>query len=86
MEGKWKGPVSIGETFTAPDNDGELGFRRVRVIGRHPDDEKMLICQEQASRMKGRRVGEVFLCPELNLRIVFWPESDLEDDGARPAR
>lgn len=67
---KYEGPIEDGMVFTAPDNDGNV-FRRVRVVGHHIDGD--LICEDLPSRYRGRH-GEVFRCPEFNLRVVFKPE------------
>jgi hypothetical protein len=71
MDMKYIGPLEIGQVFTAPDNDGRLGFRRVRLVGFMPDDPETLILEEMPSRVVGRHHGELLKCPELNLRIVF---------------
>lgn len=72
---KYEGPIEVGMVFTAPDNDGQLGYRRVRLLARHPFKDGTLIIEEMKSRMKGRREGEIFPCPEANLRFVFEPEA-----------
>lgn len=71
---RYDGPVEAGMVFTAPDNDGKLGYRRVRVVGRMHGDASTLILEEMPGRCLGRYRGEIFKCPELNLRVVFQPE------------
>lgn len=76
VEVKYDGPIEVGQVFTCPDNDQVLGYRRVRVLAVHPFIEGVLILEEMPSRMKRVRVGEIFACPEVNLRIVFVPEPE----------
>lgn len=76
VEVKYEGELAIGMIFTCPDSDGELGFRRVKVIGRHPDTGDWLI-EELPSRLMTKvrgDIGAIRRCPEINLRIVFVPE------------
>jgi hypothetical protein len=68
---KFEEEVYPGMVLTAPDNDGVLGFRRVRVLAEHPDGGWLI--EDLPSRMRHRPRG-VTRCPELNLRIVFEPE------------
>lgn len=70
---KYEGQIEPGMIFTCPDNDGVLGYRRVRVVGRHFDDPTLLFIEDLPSRIRHRPSG-VLACPELNLRIVFEPE------------
>lgn len=74
MSARYDGPVDVGQIFTAPDNDGILGYRRVRVVGWY--DDTTLVLEEMPGRIRYARSGEIFKCPELNLRIVFQPEED----------
>lgn len=74
--------------LTAPDNDGVLGYRRDKLLARHPDKPHLWIYEALPCRMRkpigrydpatgeraGSGVGEVGLCPEVNLRIVMRPE------------
>lgn len=76
MERRYKGPVEPGMIFTCPDNDGVFGFRRVRVVARRFDDETTLIIEDLPSRVRPTAPVGIYPCPELNLRIVFVPESD----------
>lgn len=71
---RYDGPVEPGMIFTCPDNDGTLGYRRVKVVGRHFDDPSLLFIEDLPSRLRHRPAG-VTSCPELNLRIVFVPEA-----------
>lgn len=73
VEVKYKGPVEAEMVFTAPGGDGELGFRRVRILAEHPDGG--WIYEELPGRMR-TEVGRIGRCPDLNLRIVFVPEAD----------
>jgi hypothetical protein len=70
---KYEGPIEVGMVFTCPDNSGELGFRRVRVLAAHPDGGWIL--EDLPGRMKRENYGP-FRSPELNLRIVFQPEGE----------
>lgn len=76
VERKYEGPLLIGQVFTAPDNDGVLGHRRLKLIGFMPDDPKTLILEEMTSRIRYCRPGEIMKCPELNLRVVFYLEEE----------
>lgn len=73
VERKYDGPIEEGMIFTSPDNDGELGYRRLKVIGADADDG-MLVLKEMPGRIRYAPTGSVFKCPELNLRIVFFLE------------
>lgn len=72
---RYSGPVEPGMVFTAPDNDGKLGYRRVKVIARTIDSD-ILIIEEMPSRIRYVQSGQISKCPETNLRIVFVPEED----------
>jgi hypothetical protein len=69
---RYDGPIERGMVFTAPDNNGTLGFRRIRVLGW--DFDQRVIFEELPSRMR-LPVGDIRRIPELNLRIVFEPEA-----------
>jgi hypothetical protein len=69
--GRYGGPVEEGMVFTCPDNDGLLGYRRVKVVGWY--DDETLILEEMPGRIRST-VGYIFRCPLVNLRIVFVPE------------
>jgi hypothetical protein len=58
--------------FTAPDNDGMLGYRRIRVVGEHIDGGWVI--EDLPSRLMRIGLGSVQRCPDLNLRVVFRPE------------
>lgn len=74
---KYEGPIFVGQVFTAPDNDGVLGFRRVRVLAEHPDGG--LIIEDLVSRCrKAGYLHQPNRMPEFSLRVVFVPE---EPDG-----
>lgn len=70
------GPVEVGQVWTCRDNDGKLGYRRVRVLAEHPDGGWILEdLPSRSTRSRGDRgVGVPFRCPDVNLRIVFVPE------------
>jgi hypothetical protein len=68
---RYTGPLTVGMIMTAPDNDGRLGFRRLRLLAEHPDGG--WIVEDLPSRAR-RSSGSLARCPELNLRIVFVPE------------
>lgn len=74
----YEGPVEPGMVFTCPDNDGVLGYRRVRVVARRFDDERTLIIEDMPSRVYKNMRGGLTPCPEVNLRIVFIPEESDE--------
>lgn len=77
---RYDGPIEPGMVFTAPGNDGKV-LRRDKVIGRMPDDASLLIMEALPCPMRkrlGSGVGELFKCPELNLRVVMRPEVDDE--------
>lgn len=76
---RYTGPVEVGMVFTAPDNNGALGYRRVKVIAEL--DDEMLVLEELASRIRYTTPGEIFKCPKKNLRIVFVPEGELPRRG-----
>jgi hypothetical protein len=69
---RYKGPFEVGMILTCPDNDGELGFRRIRLLAPYPDSD-MWIYEDLPSRLQ-HSSGHVGKLPELNLRIVFEPE------------
>lgn len=71
---RYEGRIEEGQIFTCPDNNGVLGYRRVKVIGRY--DESTLILEEMPGRIRYSQTGSIFKCPELNLRIVFIPEEE----------
>jgi hypothetical protein len=73
---RYTGPLEAGMILTGPDNDGVLGYRRVKLILR--EDDGGWIYEEAPSRLT-KKLGfraprELGRCPELNLRIVFRPE------------
>lgn len=70
---KYNGPFEVGMVLTAPDNEGKLGFRRIRLLAEHPDGG--WIYEDLPSRMNRRRgLSDLGVCPEVSLRIVFEPE------------
>lgn len=71
---RYEGSIEVGMVLTAPDNDGELGFRRVRVLAEHPDGG--WIVDDLPSKMTKLRQSTYgpTVCPDINLRIVFQPE------------
>jgi hypothetical protein len=74
---KYEGPLEPGMILTAPDNDGTLGFRRDLLLTRHPNKPDLWIYEALPCRMRaqpGSGVGQVGICPEINLRIVMQPE------------
>jgi hypothetical protein len=75
---RYDGPVEVGMVFTAPDNDGKLGYRRVKVIADLGGGT--LVLEEMPGRIRYSQAGSIFKCPELNLRIVFEPEEAESDD------
>lgn len=71
---RYEGPLELGMVLTAPDNEGVLGLRRVRLVAKHIDGD--WIIEDLPARM-WRRFGPdrgPKRCPEINLRIVFVPE------------
>lgn len=76
IERKYDGPIRPGMIFTAPDNDGEFGYRRVKVVATDPEDG-LLILKEMPGRIRYAQVGSIFKCPEVNLRIVFFLEGEV---------
>jgi hypothetical protein len=74
---KYEGPLEPGMVMTGPDNDGVLGFRRDLLLARHPNKPDLWIYEALPCRMRraqGSGVGQVGVCPEINLRIVMRPE------------
>jgi len=65
---KYEGQIERGMVFTAPDNDGVLGLRRIRVLCRDFDDR--IVYENLPGRMR-LDTGALGRAPELNLRIVF---------------
>lgn len=68
VEIKYNGPIERGMIFTCPDNDGVLGLRRIRVVGRDFNDYVIYENLPGRMRIDTHSLGR---CPELNLRIVF---------------
>lgn len=69
---RYTGEVTEGMIFTAPDNDGRLGYRRVKVVAWY--DDETVILEEMPGRIRYSQPGAIFKCPLVNLRIVFVPE------------
>jgi hypothetical protein len=72
----YEGRLEEGMVLTAPGNDGQLGYRRVKLIAGHADTG--WIFEELPSRLSERPYPQFGRAPEENLRIVFVPEE--EDD------
>lgn len=68
---RYEGPLRSDMILTAPDNAGEPGFRRVRLLARHPDGG--WIVEDVPSRLYPSG-SWMIRSPEENLRIVFEPE------------
>lgn len=76
---RYTGSLEPGMILTSPDNDGTLGYRRDKLLARHPDKPELWIYEALPCRMRkhaGSGVGQVGVCPEINLRIVMQPEGD----------
>lgn len=74
---KYEGPIDPGMVMVAPGNEGEP-YRRDLVLARHPFEPDSIILEALPCKMRARRgsgVGEVFVCPEINLRIISRPET-----------
>ena len=73
---RYEGPLKVGMVLTAPDNDGKLGSRRIRLVGTHVDGDWLY--DDLPARMwrKLGPSGETRRCAELNIRIVFRPEEE----------
>jgi len=75
---RYDGPIEPGMTFWAPDNEGQP-YRRDRVIAIDPTRPDTIILEALSCPMRkrpGSGVGEIFRCPEVNLRIVMRPEEE----------
>lgn len=75
---RYEGPLEVGMILTAPDNDGELGYRRIRLVARDLDGERWIYEDLPARiwRKLGPDSGHLSRVPEINIRIVFEPEGD----------
>lgn len=78
---RYEGLVEVDMVFTCPDNDGELGFRRVRILAEHPDGG--WIFEDLPSRMNRLALKRLSVCPDLNLRVVFVPEEEAINQEGR---
>lgn len=83
----YAGPIEVGMVMVGVGNEGEP-FRRDLVLGFHPFKEGMVIYEALPCKMRkriGSGVGEISLCPEVNMRYVMRPETDpAEDPSAEP--
>jgi hypothetical protein len=76
MKPKYEGPIEPGMVMVAPGSDGEP-FRRDLVLGLHPFKPDLVLLEALPCKMRersGSGIGEIFGCPEVNLRIVSDPE------------
>jgi hypothetical protein len=71
---RYDGPLELGMVLTAPDNDGTLGYRRVKLVGQHMDGRWFM--EDLPSKLRPRPDRSSYPIDEANLRIVFRPEEE----------
>ena len=66
-------PVEVNQEWVVFSDKDEV-LRRIRILALHPDlldGKRAWIYQDRPAKMVKLTAGELGVCPEINLRVVF---------------